>query len=64
MYIRKTNNMKKLNKQQEKEFKQVNDNVAKILIYSMQEFDIPNFIEFTSVSGQYRYKLRFDKGKI
>ena len=53
--------MKKLNKQQEKEFKQVNENVAKILIYSMQEFDIPNFIECTIMSGKYRYKLRFDK---
>lgn len=56
--------MKKLNKKQQKEFEQVNENVAKILIYSMQEFDIPNFIESTITSGKYRYKLRFDKEKI
>lgn len=56
--------MEKLNKKQHQELEQVNENVTKILIYSMQEFNIPNFIESTSISGKYRYKLRFDKEKI
>lgn len=56
--------MKKLNNIEKAEFEQINKNVAKILIHTMNTLDIPNYIESMSICDGYRYKLRFDKEKI
>ena len=48
----------------EKEFDELIQNVSKTLIATMNILDLKTHIEMISVSGEYRYKLRFDKEKI
>jgi len=56
--------MKKLNDIEEAQLSYINQELAKILIHTMKELNIPNFIESNYVSDGYRYKLRFEREKI
>lgn len=56
--------MKELNNIDKAQFEHINQTVAKILIVTMTELDIPNYIESVSICDGHRYKLRFDKEKI
>lgn len=54
----------KLTPQEHKELEQVNENVCKILIYSMEHFKLEEHITSTVMSDGYIYELKFTKEKI
>ena len=53
-----------MNKEEAKMFESVVQATSKILVATMVELDIPNYIESECVSKEYRYKLKFTREKI
>ena len=54
--------MKKLNNIEQAKFEEISRNVGKILITTMTELKIPNFIEATYIcKNGNEYKLKFEK---
>jgi len=54
--------MKKLNNIEQAQFEEISNNVGKILIATMTELKIPNFIEATYIcNNEDEYKLKFEK---
>ena len=53
--------MKKLNNIEQAQFEEISKNVGKILIATMTELKIPNFIEATYICNNDEYKLKFEK---
>ncbi len=53
--------MNKLNNIEQAKFEEVTKNIGKILIATMDVFDIPNFIEATYSCNGNDYKLKFEK---
>lgn len=54
----------KLSSKEQKVFNEINENVAKILIATMRELDIPNYIESTWEFDGYKYELKFTRQKL
>ena len=55
--------MKKLNNIEQAQFEEINKNVGKILIATMDALDIPNYIEASYTCNGEKYALEFKKLK-